>query len=158
MKSISTILCFILILNNCYAQNKEKMQKQYIDLSEELTVKEFKDMVGFILKNGDRQTYCNMYNNNPHYKFEGFEVFLNPIHQTINWTNDNLSNEISDYNAIVIRDLQANGSYYYLKLNENNILFDDIYNQYDEKERNLIRNKILNEYLPKMKREFGKME
>jgi uncharacterized protein (DUF2141 family) len=32
----------------------------------------------FILKQGKRQTYCNMYNNNPAYQMKNYQFFLNP--------------------------------------------------------------------------------
>jgi len=32
----------------------------------------------FVLTNGDKETYSNMYNNNPHYSFDGLEAYLNP--------------------------------------------------------------------------------
>ena len=133
-------------------QNKEKMQKQYIDLSEELPVEKFQDIVQFILKNGDRQTYCNMYNNNPHYKLEEFDIFLNPINQSINWSEKKLSNKISDYNKIVIQNFQENVIYYRLTLSENKILLD-IDNQ---KDFEIIKKIFLLKYLPKMEKELLK--
>jgi len=100
------------------------MKRQFADLTEEVTVQSFKDIVSFILKNGDRQTYCNMYNNNPHYRLEGFDIYLNPIHQSINWSKDILSNTISDYPEITIRDYHVNVQYYHLKLYDNKILLE----------------------------------
>jgi len=128
------------------------MQKQYIDLSEELPVEKFQDIVQFILKNGDRQTYCNMYNNNPHYKLEEFDIFLNPINQSINWSEKKLSNKISDYNKIVIQNFQENVIYYRLTLSENKILLD-IDNQ---KDFEIIKKIFLLKYLPKMEKELLK--
>ena len=32
----------------------------------------FATIVGYILREGDRQTYCNMYNHNPHVTVAGF--------------------------------------------------------------------------------------
>lgn len=106
------------------------MQKQLIDLSEELSVKKFQDIVDFILKNGDRRTYCNMYNNNPHYKLERFDIYLNPINQGINWSEDRFSSVISDYNKIVIIDFESSATDYYITLNKNKVSLY-IYNQND---------------------------
>jgi hypothetical protein len=149
-KIIIYYISFILILNSCNAQNNAKMQKQYIDLSEMLTVKKFQDIVDFILKNGDRQTYCNMFNNNPHYKLEGFDIFLDPINQSINWSEDKLSNKISDYDKIVIQDFQTDVTYYRLTLSENKVLLD-IDNQ---KDFDSIKKVFLLKYLPKMEKEL----
>lgn len=38
----------------------------------------FQRLVDFVLAHGDRQTWCNMYNHNPHYAFGPLDVFLNP--------------------------------------------------------------------------------
>jgi hypothetical protein len=149
-KIIIYYISFTLILNTCYAQNKEKMQKQNIDLSETLTVKKYEAIVEFMLKNGDRQTYCNMYNNNPHYKLDGFDIFLNPINQGINWSKDKLSYKISDYDMLVIQDFSANVKYYRVTLSNNKVLLDID----SEKDFDFIKKEFLLNYLPKMEKEF----
>jgi hypothetical protein len=139
-----------MILNSSYAENKEKMEKQSIDLTEEVTVQKFQDIVEFILKNGDRQTFCNKYNNNPHYKLEGFDIYLNPINQSINVSKEILSNKISDYDVIVIQDHHVNVQYYHLRLNENKVLLEN----HNEKNFDFIKNAFLLIYFPKIESEL----
>ncbi|MDR3273265.1 MAG: hypothetical protein LBT29_07280 [Flavobacteriaceae bacterium] len=64
----------------------------------------FEEIVQFVLSKGDRETYCNMYNNNPHYNLNGIDFYLNPINQHINYFKENLSYTVSDYNEILIDD------------------------------------------------------
>ena len=65
-----------------------------------LTVRNFHNIKEFILKYGDKETYCNMYNNNPHYEFEEFHVYLHP---DIGQLNINCDPEKSDFDDIVVR-------------------------------------------------------
>jgi hypothetical protein len=85
----------------------------YRDITEMLDIYNFERIINFILENGDRQTYCNMYNNNPHYSFRRFEVYLNP---EIGQANMNCDPRISDFNEIVIRDPDSDPQYYYLHI------------------------------------------
>jgi tetratricopeptide (TPR) repeat protein len=64
----------------------------------------FNEFVQFVLSNGDRQTYCTKYNNNPHYSFDNVEIYLDPVNQWTNMTKEKLSYAVSDYNEIVIDD------------------------------------------------------
>lgn len=45
---------------------------------QDLRLENFQKIKNFILQNGDRKTYCNRWNNNPHYGFPDFEAFLDP--------------------------------------------------------------------------------
>ncbi|MDR1877072.1 MAG: hypothetical protein LBQ84_05560 [Flavobacteriaceae bacterium] len=75
------------------------------DINSILDKQKFETIVQFILTNGDRETYCQMYNNSPHYEYEeGIDIYLDPINQRINFTEEHLSYNISDYNEIVIYD------------------------------------------------------
>ncbi len=89
----------------------DNTSNEYRDITKNLSVQEFETIKSFILENGDRQTYCNMYNNNPHYSFEGFEAYLNP---ETGQGNINCDPEISDFNEIVIRDQDADPQYYHI--------------------------------------------
>jgi len=75
-------------------------------IDEYFTVKNFNLVKNFILKNGDRHTYCNMYNNNPHYMFGFIDVFLNPEYggpyNHPQW-NINCDPDKSDFDKIVIK-------------------------------------------------------
>jgi hypothetical protein len=73
----------------------------------------FRAIKALIFERGDRQTYCNMYNDNPHLGFEGFDVFLNP---DTGQANINCDPSRSDFNEMVIRDWRTQKLYFLLKL------------------------------------------
>jgi len=114
---MKNILGFILIIiPGCCSDNDkdgkiDNISNEYRDITKNLSVQKFDTIKTFILENGDRQTYCNMYNDNPHYSFEGFEAYLNP---EIGQGNINCDPEISDFNMIVIRDQNADPQYYHI--------------------------------------------
>ncbi|MDR1614327.1 MAG: hypothetical protein LBS26_02030 [Campylobacteraceae bacterium] len=61
-----------------------KESGQMKDMGRILTKNDFEKIAQFILDNGDRQTYSQKYNNNPHYSLEDFHIYLDPVSQTIN--------------------------------------------------------------------------
>lgn len=77
-----------------------------------LTRQNFEAIKRFILAQGDRFTYCNMYNHNPRYQFGGFEAFLTP---EIGQGNINCDPARSDFNEIVIRDWSTEEVYFSAK-------------------------------------------
>jgi hypothetical protein len=81
------------------------------DITYMLSFHDFECIKTFILNNGNRETFCTMYGNNPHYSFDGFEAYLNP---EIGQLNINCDPESSDFNIIVIRDQNSDPQYYYL--------------------------------------------
>ncbi|NTV45308.1 MAG: hypothetical protein HGB11_02000 [Chlorobiales bacterium] len=54
----------------------------------------------FILASGQRETYCNMYNNNPACHTRNFHVYLNP---DTGQQNINCDTEKSDFNNLTIK-------------------------------------------------------
>jgi hypothetical protein len=83
----------------------------------EKEVLSFNSIVQFILAHGDRETYCNMYNNNPHYELApSVQVYLNP---SIGQKNINCDPSISTFNEIVVRDLNSQQQYYIVSLAAN---------------------------------------
>ena len=74
-----------------------------------LTIANFRAIRSFVLKRGDRQTYCNMYNRNPHYAFSDFDVFFNP---DVGQRNINCDPELSGFDELVIRDWNTEPIYY----------------------------------------------
>lgn len=108
------ILLMIPIFILCCCKNKdldENISNKYIEFTDNFSFQEFESVKDFILKNGDRQTYCNLYNNNPHYSFNGFEAYMDP---ETGQENMNCDPKISDFNQIVIRDQDTNPQYYRL--------------------------------------------
>lgn len=108
---------------------------QYLDITQRLSLNEFEDIKNFIIKYGDRESYCAMYSNNPHYSFNGFEVYLNP---EIGQGNINCDPEISDFNVIVIKDLDEYPQYYYIQI----IRLSDLDNKYIFTYEGMLENKV----------------
>ena len=68
----------------------------------------------FLIKNhimtkGDWQTYCNMYNHNPHIQFGKINIYLNP---DTGQANINCDPNLSGFNEMVIRT--EHNAYYHL--------------------------------------------
>jgi hypothetical protein len=125
------------------------------DLSGILSKNDFEEIAQFILDNGDRMTYCQMYNNNPHYALEDFHIYLNPVSQWINfwgklWGHD-LSCSVSDYNEIVIQDWNSPHIYYDIAL-----AYEEVYlkNPYEVAPKEYYEQ--LEKYIPKLKSLIGK--
>ncbi len=56
----------------------------------------------FILKQGGKQTYCQMYNDNPFYAVKPYNFYLNPDNGQ---TNINCDPKLSDFHELVIRNM-----------------------------------------------------
>lgn len=78
-----------------------------------LSVNNFQAIKRFILQRGDRQTYCNMYNQNPHYAFNGFDVYLHPEGGQANIDCDP---KLSDFDELTVMDQQTDQIYFRAKL------------------------------------------
>lgn len=72
---------------------------QFDDVTDYLPLHFFEEMKSFILKNGTRQTFRNFDNNNPHYSFGAFVVYLGA---DIGQGNINNDPTISDFNQLSI--------------------------------------------------------
>ncbi len=73
---------------------------------QDLRLDNFQKIKRFLLQYGDRKTYCNRYNNNPHYVFPHVEVFLNPgpIDRGVDDRCDCCCDPArTDFNTLVIR-------------------------------------------------------
>ncbi len=77
-----------------------------------ITVEAFLKIKSLVLTKGDRQTYCDMYNDNPHYGFKDFDVFLDP---DTGQGNINCDKQKSDFNYMVFRT--ETSGYFDLRLN-----------------------------------------
>lgn len=85
---------------------------KHLKITEYLSIEEFESIKNMILYNGDRKTYCNRYNNNPHLKIGDFDAFLTP--SDIN--NVFCDPVVSGFNEIVIYDPGKEIQYYHLKI------------------------------------------
>ena len=108
----------------------------FLDITYMMNYNDFENIKTYILLNGDRETFCNMYNDNPHYSFEGFEAYLNP---EIGQLNINCDPELSDFNEIVIRDQNSDPQYFHILIVRNGDLENE---QIARKESNMIEGKV----------------
>ncbi|MDD7887663.1 hypothetical protein [Flavivirga sp. 57AJ16] len=81
------------------------------NVTSQIDTNEFEEIKNFILNNGDKMTYRNIDSNNPHYKFENCDAFLN---SDIGQKNINNDQKISDFNELTIRDWNSDIKYYHL--------------------------------------------
>ncbi len=65
-----------------------------------VSVESFDRIVRFILERGDRLTWCNRFNTNPHYAFSNFDAFLNP---DVGQKNINCDPALSGFDNLTIR-------------------------------------------------------
>ncbi len=79
---------------------KELEAEKFVDISTTFSKKDFEKVRKFIFKNGDRQTYRNLDSNNPHYKFEDFDVYLGTWGQSRFFERD--APRMKDYSELVI--------------------------------------------------------
>jgi hypothetical protein len=70
-------------------------------MSELLTAASFQRIKRMILARGDRQTYCNKYNQNPHVEVSGFHAYLSP---DVGQRNINCDPALSDFDQLTIQD------------------------------------------------------
>jgi hypothetical protein len=77
-----------------------------------MTTAEFRRICDFVLARGDRMTWCNMYSDNPHYTFEGFDVFLDP---DVGQRNINCDPAKSGFDTLVIRDWETTQIYFHVR-------------------------------------------
>ncbi len=90
---------------------KQDSKNNFTKVSGLISSNEFEEIKEFILKNGNRITYRNFDNNNPHYKFKSCDIFLGA---DIGQRNINNDPETSDFNQLIIADRDSNIKYYEL--------------------------------------------
>ena len=66
------------------------------------TIANFEKVKQFVLQYGNKKTYCNRYNCNPHFDFGSFEVYLNPNETAIHSGYAGFSKEANLYNRLTI--------------------------------------------------------
>lgn len=87
----------------------EAVKIRFTNITTVITYSEFENIKAFILEKGDQMTYRNYDNNNPHYRFKQFDVFLGA---DVGQRNINNDPNISDFNAMTIADSGADIRYY----------------------------------------------
>jgi hypothetical protein len=73
----------------------------FTNITNNFSESQFDELKRFILKKGDRQTYRNFDNNNPHYKLGNADLYLNAETGQKNMNNDAT---LSNFNEISIND------------------------------------------------------
>ena len=73
----------------------------FTNVTNNFSASQFEELKRFILKKGDRLTYRNFDNKNPHYKMGSADLYLNAEIGQENMNNDAT---ISDFNEITIND------------------------------------------------------
>jgi hypothetical protein len=81
--------------------------------NEFLTVADFNRIKNYVLAHGDRETYCQMYNNNPHAALGGVDIYLHP---DTGQQNINCDPKLSGFNHVVIRTQKM--TYYRIALDQ----------------------------------------
>ncbi|MGA1870892.1 MAG: BsuPI-related putative proteinase inhibitor [bacterium] len=80
-----------------------------------INVEKFKKIRQFIIDQGQRETYCQMYNNNPYYQFsDNFAFYLNPRSQLV----DMYDAPVDEFIEITIQEMPAPLKYYYIHYDE----------------------------------------
>jgi len=112
------IVTFLILFTSCSSgqkvakdNKKESQSMDFTNVSSIVNIEKFENIKEFILKNGDKMTYRNIDNNNPHYKFKNFDTYLGA---DIGQKNINNDPEISDFNQLTIVDSKSNIRYYEL--------------------------------------------
>lgn len=108
----SVLLIGLVILWSC-ENNDIPLSDDCRDITEVLSMEEFEQVKSFIIQHGDRAIYCNMYNENPHYAYDGFDAYLNP---EVGQRNINCDPDVSDFNEIVIVKRISAYVYYHILL------------------------------------------
>ena len=113
---ILSVFFAAVMLSSCKSRisttkNNENLSMSFTPISTIVPPEKFERIQRFILKNGDRRTYRNFDNHNPHYKFSNCEVFLGADVGQRNGTNDPA---ISNFNQLTITDYDAALRYYEL--------------------------------------------
>lgn len=112
---IILIIVAILCLNCSTSKNSpsEKLHEimNFTEITSLLSYDEFETIKKFILEKGDRRTYRNFDNSNPHYTFKEIDIFLGAVIGQKNLNNDT---EISDYNEMTIVDWTSSIRYHTL--------------------------------------------
>lgn len=103
MKYILLFACLI----PCMGFNKP----QFTDITNDFNIDRFEAVKHFILKHGNTQTYRNFDNNNPHYKIDSIDIYLNAETGQKNMNNNP---GLSDFNEITIH--APSGLYYTIRI------------------------------------------
>jgi hypothetical protein len=89
------------VLKICLLSLMLHTEQNFIDVTDYFSLDQFEVLKKKILKNGDRQTYRNYDNQNPHHVLNGVDLYLNA---EIGQKNINNDPELSDFDEITVSD------------------------------------------------------
>ena len=105
MIKILAVLTLLCASNVTYAEEPQQVSV--------LTPENFTRIKKFILEHGDKQTYCNKYGDNPHYKIGEDNFYLEP---ETGQQNINCDPKLSDFTELVIQIDRPNAGLQYLRV------------------------------------------
>lgn len=107
-----TLFCsYAEILDVSLRIRNDKSDEKILNLQNLVAIKEF------IIKNGSRETYSQMYNNNPAYHSSQFSFYLNP---DTGQANINCELDKSDFQTLAIHDPNNKNQYCYVEFIDKN--------------------------------------
>ncbi|MCD4672042.1 MAG: hypothetical protein K8R77_05195 [Anaerolineaceae bacterium] len=116
MKQLLVTILILVLVSGC-SNSCEPTPSPVAEAPQEtdsvLTAAAFNQIKDHILAQGDRQTYCNMFNNNPHVTLGNMDIYLNP---DTGQQNINCDLKLSEFNHMVIRTREP-WKYYRVQLN-----------------------------------------
>ncbi len=98
----------VLLTACCILQAEVKHMK----ITGYLNVEEFERIKKFILANGDRLTYRNIDNDNPHFRTNDSDLFLNPSDRSVK----NCDPSMTDFNEVVVHNSNDEFQYYIIRI------------------------------------------
>lgn len=116
MKQLLFTILILVLVSGCANSCKSTpapVAEATQETDEVLTAAAFNQIKDHILAQGDRQTYCNMFNNNPHIALGDMDIYLNP---DTGQQNINCDLALSGFNQMVIRTREP-WKYYRVQLN-----------------------------------------
>lgn len=100
-----------ILLFACLIPSMGFNKTHFIDITNDFTIDRFEAVKHFILKHGNTQTYRNFDSNNPHYKIDNTDIYLNA---ETGQRNINNNPDLSDFNEITIH--LPSGPYYTIRI------------------------------------------
>ena len=106
-----TLLALVLCVSQTFAETIDVRLRILNKSSDEkiITRTNLIKIKQFILKQGFRETYCNMYGNNPAYRTKNFSFYLNP---DSGQANINCETNKSDFHVLTIRKTEGGKNQY----------------------------------------------
>ncbi len=151
MKTILTVFFMTAVVTLCSAEtNSVQVSSAEIPNGTNivLTMENFLKISNFVLSEGDRQTYCQAFNNNPHYRFSDFHLYLNSF-------SGNFQCELGKCEfTITIQTINTSFTYSYwnVSLREKNLILQ----QYHSTTKSNILTKEVEEFFQKALSEIRK--